>query len=241
MKSPKQQAKVRVSSNTLLPPIKYNGSRTLELMLPEIQAQKGKSTTYHTVARVKLLRGCKRTIVLLIPKKSNSSLTYQAIAINGELKNFKAGSRKFINLSDFSIRGELGSIPFKRGSKKNLRFLCKAQTIKEIPQLDANAQVLASQPVILEYFGSQKKWNTLTSTRWFHTPTQRHLIFVYFDTKRRNLILRGISDTLSSDTRNLAANQIKPPSSKRTKDSDDQKKERHQKKENGPKNDPRLP
>jgi len=242
MKSPEKQAKVRVSSNTLLPPIQYKGPRTLSLMLLDEtnQKNKGEKKAYRPMARVTLPRNCKRTIVLLIPGNKESKLPYRAIAMDGELKNFKAGSRRFINLSNFPVRGELGAIPFKRGSKKNLRFHCKAQQIKDIPQLDPSARVLASQPVILEYFGSQKKWNTLTSTRWFHTPTQRHLIFVYFDSQRRNLILRGISDTVAADTRDLPGNRI-DPSSEEKENSDEQKKERRKRKEKGPQTDPRQP
>ena len=202
MKSPEDQPKVRVSSNTLLPPVKYKGLKVLTLM--RHLGEDG----YQAIAQVNLSGSRQRTIVILFPAKKGSKLPFRAMAINGDLKSFKVGTRRVINFSKFPLRGEMGANPFKRGSSENVRFVCKPNKIVDVPVLNSNAPMLASQPIILEYYGAQKKWNVLSSTRWFHTPTQRHIVFVFYDSQRRNLILRGITDTVAVDDRDITANRI---------------------------------
>lgn len=226
MESPDKQPQVKVSSNTLLPPVKYKGPSTLTLML-HIE---GKG--YQPVASVNLPASSSRTIVVLIPKLKTTALSFRAIAMRGDLKNFKAGTRRLVNLSNIPLRGEMGANPFKRGAANNVRFGCRSQGMVDVPVLNANAKPLASQPVILEYYGADKKWRILSSTRWFHTPTQRHLIFVFHDPARKNLILRGISDTVAADTRDIAAN-------KASEDEDpEERKKRLEKKKNAPAENP---
>ncbi len=229
MKSPEKQVKVRVSSNTLLPSIKYRGPRLLTLMSHLGDAG------YQAVARVNLSTTHRRTIVVLFPSKKGSKLPFRAVAMNADLKGFKAGSRRLINLSKFPLRGEMGAKPFKRGSSKNVKFLCQPNKMVDVPVLDPNARVLASHPVILEYYGAQKKWNILSTSRWFHTPTQRHLIFVFYDAQRKNLILRGITDTVAADHRNIEGNRVEDSEEK----DDEAEKARRKKKAKGPRRNPR--
>lgn len=201
MQTPDKQAQVRASSSTLLPPVNYKGPSRLTLLIHT--QEKG----FQPVASAVLPSGSERTIVVLIPADEDSKMPFRALAMSGDLKNFKAGTRRLINLSNIPLRGEMGANPFKRGDAKNVRFVCKPQSSTDIPVLDAGAKVLASHPVILEYYGANKKWNILSSTRWFHTPTQRHLLFAFYEPKRKNLVLRGVSDTVAADTRDIAANR----------------------------------
>ncbi len=219
---------IRVSSNTLLPPVDYRGPKTLTLM------HRADGGELLPAARVNLPERGRRTIVVLLPAQKEAKLPYRALALNGDLDVFKAGTRKVLNLSSYPVRGEMGANPFQRGSSKNVRFVCQAQKMVTVPVLNSQAKVLASQPVILEYYGANKKWNTLSSTRWFHTPTQRHLIFVFFDANRRNLILRGISDTVAADTRDIAANRAP-----KQKEDEDARKGQTEKKKSGPRENPR--
>lgn len=191
MKSPDKQPQVTFSSSTLLPPVEYQGPKMLTLMLHQ-----GEEKGYQPVAKVNLPASAKQTIVVLIPTPKGSKLPLRAIAMNAGLKSFKPGSRRVINLSKAPIRGEMGAKPFTRGGKKNVRFLCKPNKIVDVPALNNHAKVWASHPVILEYHGAHNKWHVLSSSRWFHTPSQRHLVFVYYDTVRSNIILRGISDSI---------------------------------------------
>ena len=201
MRGPDQQPKVRISSSLFFKPVTYRGPTTLTLL-----SHQGEDV-YKPMAQVRLRKGSKRTIVILLPPTEGTKLPYRAIAMNGDLDKFKAATRRVVNLSQFPIRGEMGNKPFKRGDPNNVKFLCKPQEAIDAPVLNPDAKVFASQPIILEYYGAQEKWNVLSSTRWFHTPTQRHLVFVFFDTTRKNLILRGISDTVAADTRDIAANR----------------------------------
>lgn len=229
MKKPDKQPQVRVSSNTLLDPVKYKGPRKLTLML-----YTGESG-YQPVAQVALPELGKRAIVVLLPSATESKLPYRAIAMNGDTDKFKPGTRRLLNLSNTLIRGEMGAKPFRRGDSKNIRFVCKPQKIVEVPVLNPKAKVLASQPAVLEYLSSKKKWNMLSSTRWFHTPTQRHLIFVYYDGARKNLILRGVSDTVAADTRDIAANRMS-----KEKEDPEARKARIDQKKQGPASNPRY-
>lgn len=201
MQSPDKQPQVRVSSSTLLPPVTYKGPSRLTLLIHS--PEKG----FQAVASTVLPTGAERTIVVLIPAEKDSKMPFRALAMSGDLKSFKAGTRRLINLSNIPLRGEMGANPFKRGDPKNVRFVCKGQSSTDIPVLDAGAKVLASHPVILEYFGANKKWNILSSTRWFHTPTQRHLLFAFYEPVRKSLVLRGVSDTVAADTRDIPANR----------------------------------
>lgn len=149
---------------------------------------------YKPVAKVNLPASCKRTIVVLIPNPAEAELPFSALAMDADPLVFKLGTRRLINLSKAPIRGEIGAQPFVRGSDKNGRFVCQPGKIIDVPALDKNAKAWTSYPIILEYYGFEK-WNTLSSTRWFYTPTQRHLVFVYYDTVRNSVVLRGISDS----------------------------------------------
>lgn len=40
-----------------------------------------------------------------------------------------------------------------------------------------------------------EQWRVLSSTRWFYTPEQRHLVFVYDDEGRKATVVRGISQS----------------------------------------------
>jgi hypothetical protein len=204
-KDPAKEDKVRVSSSTLLTAVEYEGPKSFTLM------SKDSGSEYRAVANVQIPAQGKRVIVILFPASKDSQLDYKAVAINGDENVFKAGTRNLFNLSKLPVRGELGAKPFRRGDSKNVRFTCNPQKVVEVPVLDENAKVLASQPVVMEYYGSNKKWNVLSSTRWFHTPTQRHLVFIYVDGERNNMILRGVSDTVAADTRNIAANRSSKP------------------------------
>lgn len=201
MKGAEEQPQVRASSNTLLPPVKYKGPGVLTLMSHVTEKE------YKPLVSVKL-PSSKRAIVILIPNAKDSDMPFKAIALSGDLRDFKAGTRKIINLSPVALRGQMGSLPFVRNSKKNVSFVCKSNGMSVVPVLDPNAAVLASQPVIIEYLNADKKWRTLSSTRWFHTPTQRHLVFVFYDGGRKNLSIRGISETVAADDRDIAANRM---------------------------------
>lgn len=123
-------------------------------------------------------------------------VTYQAKAIDATLNNFKRGTRKIVNLSKTAIKGELGAQPFTEGDENNITFECQSGEIADVPVLDPKAKSLASQPVILHYQQGENEWRTLSSTRWFHTPTQRHLIIVVNDAKRKGTFLHGFSETV---------------------------------------------
>lgn len=189
MAKPDKQPRVSFSASTLLPPVKYQGPRKLTLMVDQ--------GGYKPIAEVNLPASCKRTIVVLVPNPAGAALPFFALAMNADPEFFQLGSRRLINLSKAPIRGEVGPQPFITGSKKNRRFLCKPGKIIDVPALDKNAKAWTGYPVILEYYANDK-WNILSSSRWFHTPTQRHLVFVYYDTVRKGVMLRGISDSANS-------------------------------------------
>lgn len=186
MSKPDKQPQVSFSASTLLPPVKYQGPRMLTLMVDQ--------GGYKPIAKVKLPASCKRTIVVLVPNPAEAELPFAAIAMDADPEVFKLGSRRVINLSKVPIRGEIGAQPFVRGGQKNERFLCPPGKITDVPALDVNAKAWTNYPIILEYYGYDK-WNILSSSRWFYTPSQRHLVFVYYDTERKSVVLRGISDS----------------------------------------------
>lgn len=181
---------IKVLSTRLPKPVSYKGGRKIVLYTQ----QAGKDE--EAAASVELPESWKRTIIVLFPAPEDAKLPYVAVAVDGSRSSFKAGSRLVVNMSKHVLRGEMGKQPFTRGDPDNVKFECDPGKSVNVPVLDPDAKALASQPVILEYQGEDEKWRILSTTRWFHTPDQRHLILVYDDGKHNTTSLRGLTDVV---------------------------------------------
>lgn len=208
--SSSEKKEVRVSSTTVLEPIEYSGLSRFSLC-------RKTGGDYAPLANVTLPDGISRAIVVLTPLKGKK-LPYLATVVNGSLKKFPAGSRLFINMTPVAVRGERGEKPFTRGSKKNHRFVSKPRSKQYLSPLNPDAKALASQPVILEFQNKDHSWSQLMESRWFYTPTQRHVAFVYYDKAQNRLKLKSIRDTVKADLRDIAANR--PSTAKGVDDKD---------------------
>lgn len=179
---------LRASTSSVLEGVDYKGSRQLRLFRGSDDAS--------IVASVRLPESSEETIVILLPGKTDG--TYRALAVRASLKDFPRSSRLLYNLSTTSVRGQLGGMPFNLGSKANTYFMAEKGRVCLIKKRSSEMKALDAQPVRLEYQVADD-WRILANTRWFHTPRQRHLIFVYYDGKSKNLILRGVTDTLRTE------------------------------------------
>lgn len=185
-----KQLQIKVSSTSIPKPVDYKGGRKI------ILSTRQEDKDYQAAASVELPESCKQTIIVLFPAPEDAKLPYVAMAVDGSLSSFKAGTRLIVNMSTHVLRGEIGRQPFTRGDSDNLTFECDPGKSVNVPVLDPNAKALASQPVILEYKEKEedKTWKVLSSSRWFHTPDQRHLILVYDNEKSKAMSLRGLTD-----------------------------------------------
>ena len=136
------------------------------------------------------LPGSGNFIVVMVPSVKPEGLKMVAIVLSADPKVFPAGSRRVINLSPVSLRGTVIPVPLVEGAKSR-GFALKPMSSMLVPA-DARGRTYG---VKLEYL-LDSKWRTLMTSRWFHSSSQRFLIFTYLDRKAGNVLLRGVSDRL---------------------------------------------
>ena len=129
------------------------------------------------VGKFELKSTNRSTLVLLVPQSTAENYRYRCFTLSGDEQKMPRGSRFFINLSKVSVRGEWGKIPFERGSDANKRFVVAPLKTKIVSALDSNSVDQESQAAYME-FEYRGGWRPLFASRWFHTPTDRHFVFI---------------------------------------------------------------
>ena len=146
------------------------------------------------VARIQFDPKLTHVIALLLPSKDKQGLG-KVVVVDASDDKFPAASRKIYNLTAKKLRGEWGVLPFERGGERNRRFELPAGKMRTILSPDSKAKVNSSQPAILEV-QNQKRWSTFYSSRWFHAPQQRHLIFIFPEVNESGMSVRAVSGSV---------------------------------------------
>lgn len=136
--------------------------------------------THPVLSTVKIPSGVSRALVILLPDPKNTAQPYRSLVINQDVKDFKLGAYRLLNLSPHAIRGSISKeyVEVKPGG---------------IQDLEPSGKPGAVVPIRFEYY-DKDRWNLLTETRSAIRKDRRWLTCIYQDPATGRMNLRSIPD-----------------------------------------------
>lgn len=166
---------VSMHKNNFTGPYKAS-SRVLQFFLPADES----GAKPRAVGKVSIpARLGKKILLIALPKDEK---TYQFYPIADDIKRFKQGETKLINLSKVEVATKMNNKPFK----------VNANAVTSVPAISSKKEP-HSYPVEF-YFRENGKWMPLMSSAWQFEPDVRNFSFIYWDPKSKRIRIRTIRE-----------------------------------------------
>ena len=124
------------------------------------------------------IKSFKEPLIILSSAEKNGKATYDAKAIEGNLKSFPMGGYYFVNLLPHAMKIKIGDTAIELGPNEN----------KMVEPKSAAGEVM---PVTIEYL-NDGHWLLASSARWSYRLDRRTIIGVRLDPRSKRVVVKSI-------------------------------------------------